>query len=349
MKKIFLLLSACLVLIIPFVSNAQINKIEWQGKENINPVLYDSLENFTHQKDKAHYQKYIGQEIYFFPIRSSFKEGINMELCVPDTVWIKKVKKPKHEKHYLLKYNYGWEYNSRQIDVSHMDAFSGKHFIIQNVIYDTTSTMLVLSPADSSKKCFIYHFTNIYHSETPPFVIIGYLEKMKKELVGKKFINNKESNLRTTIINKDIYTIEKIDFDENFEYDLPSVFFSCANGAIFSVPLVKYPRYNPLGMESWKYPGYSLTFKDFTDFEHFTKEQSTYLAELNKKYGSNDAELIRQGIVHLGFTKEMCIDAWGHPEDINRTITYNTTREQWVYSSSRYLYFENGRLTAIQN
>lgn len=39
---------------------------------------------------------------------------------------------------------------------------------------------------------------------------------------------------------------------------------------------------------------------------------------------------------------------WGEPIDINRTITKYGTNEQWVYDGYQYLYFENGKLTAIQ-
>lgn len=39
---------------------------------------------------------------------------------------------------------------------------------------------------------------------------------------------------------------------------------------------------------------------------------------------------------------------WGDPEDINETITKYGTKKQYVYSNYRYLYFEDGVLTAIQ-
>ena len=39
---------------------------------------------------------------------------------------------------------------------------------------------------------------------------------------------------------------------------------------------------------------------------------------------------------------------WGRPNAINKTITAHGVREQWVYSDGMYLYFVNGRLTAIQ-
>jgi hypothetical protein len=41
--------------------------------------------------------------------------------------------------------------------------------------------------------------------------------------------------------------------------------------------------------------------------------------------------------------------SWGEPDDINSTTTAYGTSEQWVYGGGNYLYFTNGRLTAIQN
>ncbi len=40
---------------------------------------------------------------------------------------------------------------------------------------------------------------------------------------------------------------------------------------------------------------------------------------------------------------------WGKPNDINRTITAGTIREQWIYGNGRYLYFANDILIAIQD
>ena len=43
---------------------------------------------------------------------------------------------------------------------------------------------------------------------------------------------------------------------------------------------------------------------------------------------------------------------WGNPWAVNRTITARGVHEQWVYRNavgSQYLYFTNGKLTAIQN
>lgn len=79
------------------------------------------------------------------------------------------------------------------------------------------------------------------------------------------------------------------------------------------------------------------------------KEEQEYKASLIKKFGRKNALLILDNIVQIGFTKQMCIESWGQPYDINRTITSGGTHEQWVYGIGRYLYFEGNILTAIQD
>ena len=53
----------------------------------------------------------------------------------------------------------------------------------------------------------------------------------------------------------------------------------------------------------------------------------------------------------IGMTSQQVVKEtnWGRPYDINRTTTRRGTSEQWVYGNRRYLYFENGILTAIQD
>jgi len=70
---------------------------------------------------------------------------------------------------------------------------------------------------------------------------------------------------------------------------------------------------------------------------------------LIKKYGKHYADLIIKGLVEIGMSKNMCIESWGNPEDINKTIGNYGVHEQWVYGDGDYLYFEDGKLTTIQN
>ena len=71
-------------------------------------------------------------------------------------------------------------------------------------------------------------------------------------------------------------------------------------------------------------------------------------AELTRKFGASNANLILEGKVRIGMTKAMCEESWGYPDDINTSIGSWGTHEQWVYGNS-YLYFEGNKLTAIQN
>lgn len=71
--------------------------------------------------------------------------------------------------------------------------------------------------------------------------------------------------------------------------------------------------------------------------------------KLIKKYGKNYADLIIQRRVKIGMTAEMCREAWGSPNDINRSTGPWGVHEQWCYDWGGYLYMENGKLTSIQN
>jgi hypothetical protein len=63
---------------------------------------------------------------------------------------------------------------------------------------------------------------------------------------------------------------------------------------------------------------------------------------------AEEARLLKGG-VRLGMTKEQALaSSWGRPRSVNRTTTAAGVREQWVYDH-RYLHFENGVLTAIQD
>lgn len=56
-------------------------------------------------------------------------------------------------------------------------------------------------------------------------------------------------------------------------------------------------------------------------------------------------------IPKIGMTKAQVLNGkWGTPQKINKTTTIYGTREQWVYSGYRYVYFdEDGFVTTIQN
>jgi len=67
------------------------------------------------------------------------------------------------------------------------------------------------------------------------------------------------------------------------------------------------------------------------------------------------ASRLPQNPAVIGMTEEQVKTQtnWGNPWSVRRTITANGVTEQWVYRNAsgynQYLYFTNGKLTAIQN
>lgn len=80
------------------------------------------------------------------------------------------------------------------------------------------------------------------------------------------------------------------------------------------------------------------------------QEQSRF-SYLENKYGSNMAARIISGKIWKGMNSEMVKDSWGISEKVNRVVSGNIIKEEWVYRNT-WLYFENNRLVewgAIKN
>ncbi len=69
---------------------------------------------------------------------------------------------------------------------------------------------------------------------------------------------------------------------------------------------------------------------------------SRYTA-LENKYGSAMAARIYTGKIWKGMNSEMVHDSWGAAQKINRVVSGNTIKEEWIYRST-WLYFENNTL-----
>lgn len=96
------------------------------------------------------------------------------------------------------------------------------------------------------------------------------------------------------------------------------------------------------------------TFEDLkvsnTKFKEFYTKSKNLIEEHNKKEEEKEKARKKKEGVTIGMTKQQVLDSmWGEPQKINRTATAYGVSEQWVYPNGNYLYFENGRLTAIQN
>jgi len=84
------------------------------------------------------------------------------------------------------------------------------------------------------------------------------------------------------------------------------------------------------------------------------EEVASKLSEINKQEAKESLDELRKEQeeskkIRIGMSKDEVLSRWGEPKDVNKTITVNYVKEQWVYAGNTYLYFEDGILTTIQN
>jgi hypothetical protein len=72
------------------------------------------------------------------------------------------------------------------------------------------------------------------------------------------------------------------------------------------------------------------------------QQQSRY-SYLENKYGTNMASRLITGKIWKGMNSDMVKDSWGMAEKINRIISGNVVKEEWIFKNT-WLYFENNTL-----
>ena len=77
--------------------------------------------------------------------------------------------------------------------------------------------------------------------------------------------------------------------------------------------------------------------------EPVQEQQQSRFSYLENKYGSNMANRIFSGKIWKGMNSEMVKDSWGIADKINRIISGNITKEEWIFRNT-WLYFENNTL-----
>jgi len=72
-------------------------------------------------------------------------------------------------------------------------------------------------------------------------------------------------------------------------------------------------------------------------------QQGNRFSYLENKYGSSMAARLISGKIWKGMNSEMVKDSWGTALKINRVISGNTIKEEWIFNYT-WLYFENNTL-----
>ena len=332
MKKFYLILIT--VILFSCSSFAQITKTKIIEKIEIKDTSpYDSLTNFL-GKDV---HKYIGQNLYVLgkPEQLRFDyEG------------------------FILDYQYEFDLDQRLKDIysrtkrnnvykcdstkhcfrTKYEDLEGSYFLVKNVFDHPKNKgeeyFLELEEKETKDKVYYEYDSNNFLSVFP-FLVVGFYEKEKKRLIGKQFV------FKNNILKSSVYGsgLDLVTGEPN----------TVLTGEIWKcIDLTIEEKECELSLVLENSTGKTTTIRhsvidDNANSVYTPKEANTLIS----RFGSLNFKSILESKVKIGMTKEMALFSWGKPNDINKTITTNNTSEQWVYDDN-YLYFEGGKLTAIQ-
>jgi len=324
-KKVF---SILLMMALAISTFAQINVITRAKEPKLERVVqqYDSLQNINEENIMLHQ----GQTI-FFKSNSFYKPGNQFHAFRTRPVY------DDYSRNYLYKPVNTCDYESTLCLMNDYKAILGKYYYINRVDWRKNKYSskagardYCLQLIEEEKKDTIYFVQDQYCHQCNAFVTIGYYEKMKELFVGKMFHHSTSSECNKAGVDETVKVPYKaqfkcVDVAVNLEKfgDVHVVLESKTYGQV----IAEISKRNKV-----------IDFISVSDLNRYVKQFGTYYADL-----------IVQGKVVRGMNKKMAEASWGKPKDINTTTGSYGTHEQWVYYGDNYLYFENGKLTSIQN
>lgn len=215
------------------------------------------------------------------------------------------------------------------------DSLAGKYFKVlevykhpkakeQEYLYGT-KFYLALEEKESGEKLYFEYDSKYEHSF--PFLVVGYFEKLKKNVVGQNYVistkyfeGSKDITSGNPIHNRagQKWTCIDLTIEEQY-YNLSLILKNDLGEKVFADHEYLFEKGGKSQVYTWK-------------------KAENYKA----KFGEPNWHIILNREVKIGFTEEMVRLAWGEPKKINKA-SYG---DQWVYDE-QYLYFENGKLKSF--
>ncbi len=304
---------------------------------------YDSLENINCENAKKH----IGQTIYLKENNYSKKDGVYFPLNLRTDSTFRKSDKNLYK---------SGSYKNTSIDACSYEQLKGKSFYVNRLLsnIENKNTFLYegycLELIETTSKDIVYLYFRNNESPFNHFMTLGYFEKLKQLYIGKDFyyLNNRWNGSKRSE-DGGLYDLkngnDRKDIPKNAK--LKCIDVSIEDGGDNNI-LIIFDVLDYGKSFAW-FDEVAFTGYGNSKFETFEEHRVRVANEqkLMKKYGEKIANIIINGEVRIGFTKQMCIESLGEPIKINKTSATYGVHEQWVYNSS-YLYFENGILKTIQ-
>lgn len=145
--------------------------------------------------------------------------------------------------------------------------------------------------------------------------------------------------------------VKVLDLSEEYSY---RVFFKEITGFAYKAAFISEEEANKrLAEVNRKIAEEKLQKEILLEQDSIFKERQIKATEkrkkdLIKKYGQTNGTKILEQKIWIGMTKEMVIESWGWPDDINRSVGSWGVHEQMVYGKS-FVYIENDILTSWQD
>lgn len=317
MKK-FLLLIWMICFVINSSAQITITQIKAEDTPKKESIEYDSTKNWLGDKN---IKSYIGQTLYVNGKKDIFEKR---EWGYADFY---------AEREPVLHKPYGnisvnSEYHTKYEDLV------GRYFVVDEIHQGKFKSFghwwfLMHEKNNPEEKVWFKYSEEFEH--TWPFIVVSYFEYLKKKCIGEKYFSS-ETNKEDIKTGKPI-VLSLNEFWECVDVTIEDKSYDLALVVKNQKGETSFIEVHSLGkQENGTYIVYEkLVYDDYV-----------------KKFGITNMNKIMQRKVSIGMTKEMCRASWGEPNDINKTTGNFGVHEQWVYKNG-YLYFENGKLTNIQN
>ncbi len=307
---LFMLLSASFI-------TAQISTTHVVVKAKDESILsYDSTENFL----TDNIERYIGQRLYLKEKREGLRKYGYSNFFVD------------YKNEYSLPSSQN-AYKNNGSTFSRYEQMAGKYFTVLDVLChpkaETSSfykDIYYLKLLDEDENDVVYFKSSFKFEYDFPFIVVGFYEKQKKDVIGKKYIFTNH-NLRNKI---NIETGDTVEFKPNEAWECVDITVSNLDYE-FSI-LIKNAKGEKI----------MLPFRVIQNKHHKNSYNLHEAQKYQRKFGLINWLRILDGDVRVGFTEEMVKLSWGEPDYINRS-SYS---DQWVYDYD-YLYFEGGILKAF--
>jgi|TARA_B100001971_G_C18106394_1_gene491758 hypothetical protein len=113
----------------------------------------------------------------------------------------------------------------------------------------------------------------------------------------------------------------------------------------FSITPFDIPFYLKIKSDKNKI-GY-IKYRD--DVNRFPRIPYFVFNPLPNEWGDEIINMIKDGVISIGMTKEQVRISWGNPLKINLSSYGSSLMEQYVYLDNQYIYFENGVVSSFQS